>query len=250
MGGHIPRWGLASSPVVDGPRVLITVGAPEAHLVGLDRETGAVVWRGAGSYRPGYATPVLTVLNGRPCYVVFTAEHLAAADADTGRVLWAARWRTRYDVNAASPLLVDPHHVFVASSYGRGGALFRVSGPGLDPLWRNTEIRAHFSSPVFLDGHIYGTGDPGYLMCIEPRAGRVLWRKRGFGKGGLVGVDGHLIVASGRRGDYVLVEANPEGYREKGRIRPLGGQTWVAPIVADRKLIVRNRTTLAALELP
>ncbi len=46
-----------------------------------------------------------------------------------------------------------------------------------------------------------------------------------------------------------MVEATPEGYRELGRFTPLGGQSWTAPIVADGKLIVRNKEALACFDL-
>ena len=32
-------------------------------------------------------------------------------------------------------------------------------------------------------------------------------------------------------------------------LKPLGDQMWVAPIVADKKLIIRNRKKLAVLDL-
>jgi hypothetical protein len=41
----------------------------------------------------------------------------------------------------------------------------------------------------------------------------------------------------------------PEGYQESGRITPLGGQSWTAPIVSGGKLFVRNKTGLVCLDL-
>ena len=58
-----------------------------------------------------------------------------------------------------------------------------------------------------------------------------------------------MIVANGGNGELTVVELNPKAYVAKGTIQPLGGQTWTAPIVADKKLVVRNTKALAVLDL-
>ena len=42
---------------------------------------------------------------------------------------------------------------------------------------------------------------------------------------------------------------SPKRYRELGRTKPLGGQSWTAPIVARGRLIVRNKSAIARLDL-
>jgi hypothetical protein len=66
---------------------------------------------------------------------------------------------------------------------------------------------------------------------------------------GAVAFEVHLSVANGQQGDIGLVRMDPLGYDERGRIRPLGGQTCSPPILADSKLIVRNKLTLACADL-
>ncbi len=46
-----------------------------------------------------------------------------------------------------------------------------------------------------------------------------------------------------------MVNAVPTGYEELGQIKPLEGQSWTAPIVADGKLLVRNKQALVCLDL-
>jgi len=62
-------------------------------------------------------------------------------------------------------------------------------------------------------------------------------------------VDGTIIAVDGANGDVAMVKLSPESYQELGRTRPLGGQSWTAPIVAQGKLILRNKSALACLEL-
>jgi len=62
-------------------------------------------------------------------------------------------------------------------------------------------------------------------------------------------VDGVIIALDGKRGDVVMVNATADGYQELGRFKPLGGQSWTAPIIADGKLIVRNKNAMVCLDL-
>ena len=58
-----------------------------------------------------------------------------------------------------------------------------------------------------------------------------------------------LVALDGTGGNVVMAEADPKAYKELGRIRPLGGQSWTAPIIADGKLIVRNQKDMVCLDL-
>lgn len=248
FGGQTPKWQYAISPLVDGDRVIVVPGGPNACVAALDKNTGETIWGGGGSDIPGYSTPVPATINGQEQYVVFTGYSLIGVDAATGQRLWRVPWETRYDVNAALPVIMG-NRIFITSGYNRGCAVVEVSGSDASIRWENQEIKAHFSSALFYNGDIYGTSDPGHLVCLDPATGDPLWRQPGFEKGGIVLVDGVIIGMDGRGGDVIMAEASPNGYRELGRIKPLGGQSWTAPIVADGKLIVRNKKAIVCLDL-
>ena len=40
-------WKFTESPLVDGDRVVVTPGAPDAALVALDKKTGKTIWKAA-----------------------------------------------------------------------------------------------------------------------------------------------------------------------------------------------------------
>ena len=169
-------------------------------------------------------------------------------DARTGSLLWKFPWKTRYDVNAAMPIVLDDT-VFITSNYGRGGALLKISGKQARRVWENKTMQSHFSTPILLDGYLYGSTSSGQLVCMDWKTGATKWQTRGFEKGGVVGVDGALIAVDGRRGGITMCEMSPDRYKELGRLAGLGGQSWTAPIVADGKLIVRNKSSLACFDL-
>lgn len=249
FGGEKPRWDMAVSPLVDRDRLIVCPGGPNAAVAALDKETGRTIWAGGGSDQPGYATPVLATIGGREQYVVFTGVSLIGVDRGDGTLLWRFPWQTEYDVNAAAPIVTE-EGIFITSGYNHGCALVDVRGAEPAVRWQSRDLVGHFNSPVLFKGFIYGIGDPGNLVCIEAKTGRLAWSQKGFEKGGVVGVDGLLIALGGDKGDLVLIEMTPDAYRELGRMRPLGGRSWTAPIVAGRKLFVRNQKKLVCLALP
>lgn len=250
FGGRVPTWGYAMSALIDGERLILVPGGPQACVVALDKLTGEVIWMGGGSDIAGYSTPVRAVLQGIPQYVVFAGKSLIGVDAEGGDLLWRIPWETNYDVNAATPI-VSGDHVFITSDYGRGCAVVAVEQNGARILWETQAICAHFSTPVFYKGYMFGTADRGNknLVCLDPRTGQAMWNEPGFERGGVVALDDVILALSGNAGFMAMIEPTAEGYRELGRFTPLGGQSWTAPIVVDGKLIVRNKEALACFDL-
>ncbi len=246
--GKRPGWDLAGSPLIDGNQVVVLAGGPNAAVVALNKLTGTAVWAGGGSETPGYATPFITTIDGTRQYVVEYAGGICGINPKSGAILWTYSWQTPMGVNAATPVVLG-NSLFVSSGYGFGCSLFEVTGGTAQKKWGNREMQAHFSSPLVNDGFIYGTGDPGQLMCIDPKTGKALWKQAGFEKGGIIGVDGVIIGFNGSNGDLIMADFSPTGYHELGRFTPLGGQSWTAPIVAEGRLIVRNKETLACFDV-
>jgi hypothetical protein len=62
-------------------------------------------------------------------------------------------------------------------------------------------------------------------------------------------VDGQLVVLSASAGLVRVVEATPEGYREKGRLEVLnrGAQAETPPSFAEGTIFVRNDEEVAAV---
>lgn len=241
-------WDYAGSALIDGEKLIVCAGGEGASVVALDKNTGKDIWKGGGDDQAGYATPVKATIGGKTQYVVFTGLGVNGMDVENGAKLWGAPWRTSYDVNAATPLVIG-NNVFITSNYGAGCEMLDVTVNPPKEVWKNKVLKAHFNSPILFDGNIYGTGDPGELNCINPADGTVKWKEKGFEKGGIVGIDGCIIAVSGNEGDVILCKMWPDKYEELGRFKPLGGQSWTAPIVAQGKLYVRNKKELVCLDL-
>lgn len=249
--GKLPRWEMAISPVIDGDKLLICPGGKN-NLIAINKNDGKVIWKGGNSDMIGYATPVIATIHSVKQYVLFTGYKAIGVNAKDGKVLWSFPWKTSYDVNAAMPLVIDNEYVFITSGYKHGSALLKISkdNSNAQNVWKeeNKNMMAHFSSPIYYNGYIFGNSDPGDLVCLDKKSGKLLGKKEGFEKGGLIAVDGVIIALDGRKGQLYVVEAKP-GLKELASVKILGGQSWTAPILSDKKLIIRNRDYLACIDL-
>ena len=247
FGGLKPQWDYAASPLVDGDRVIVEPGG-RTNTVALNKNTGQVIWQGGGAGVAGYATPVAATINGVKEYVVFTGKTCTGIRAQDGRLQWTIPWKTEYDVNAPTPIVVG-NLVFLTSGYNSGCALCEITpAQGIRTLWISKDISPHFNSPIYYNDFIFAVSED-FFVCLNGQTGGANWQQFGFGKGSVIGVDGVLIALDGKDGNLVMAEANPKAYRELGRIKPLGGQSWTMPIIADGKLIVRNQKGMMCLDL-
>ena len=178
-------------------------------------------------------------VNGDKQILFFTAGGLLAVEPGRGKELWSLPWKTEFDCNIATPLVVG-ESVFVSSGEGVGSALFELKGT-MEPkaLWRfkgkESPLTNYWATAVHHDGHLYGvSGEFNKKMdlnCVDLKTGKLKWSQPDFGKAALIVADGHLFITM-KKGDLVLVQATPEKYVEKARVEGLLGQNRSAPTIA------------------
>jgi len=249
-GGHVPRWGVAVSPLVEGNMLLVDVGGKSGYsIMAFNKATGAVIWKSETDV-PGYSAPIAITVNNVRQILVFTGSALVSVSPVEGKLYWRFPWDTSYDVNAAAPVFIPPDKVFIASGYGVGGALLQmqVSGGKVSArqVWKTRDMKNQFSSSILYQDHLYGFDDS-FLTCLEVATGQPKWQQRGFQKGSLLFADGHLIVL-GERGNLALVEATPSGYKEKASYQILQGKCWTMPTLANGKLFLRNQKEMLCVD--
>ena len=243
-----PTWGFSTSPLVKGELVLVEPGGQGGgSLAAFRKNDGTLVWSSHGD-PVGYSSPLGVEFQGQPQILFFTGRNLLSVTLEQGKVLWQVPWTTSYDVNASTPIWIPPNRVFISSGYGVGGAVFEVGRSGAPrQVWKNREMRNHFSTSVYLNGFLYGF-DNATLKCIDAADGSMKWRARGLGRGSLISADGMLIVL-GERGQLALVEATPGAYNELARAQVLRGKCWTSPTLAHGKLYLRNQEEIVCLDL-
>jgi outer membrane protein assembly factor BamB len=255
-GRMMSGWGYAESVLVDGDKVVCTPGGPKGTILALNKNTGEVVWRTKDfTDDAAYSSLVPTEIGGVRQYVQLTDASVVGVAADSGKVLWRA---DRKGETAVIPTpVVYNEYVFVTSGYGVGCNLFRVTpGQGgkfsVKQVYANKDLTNHHGGVVRVGDFVYGT-DERQLVCMNLLTGKVAWKDRSVGKGSIVFADGMLYVrGEGNEGTVALVEATPDGYREKGRFdQPdrSSERSWPHPVVAGGKLYLRDQDLLLCYDV-
>jgi len=248
FGGSNITWGISESPLVLGNKVLVNAGGPGASIVALNKADGAVIWK-SQSDKSGYSSGIPVQINGRTQVVFFTAQRAVGLDANDGRLLWEYAKPSNRVANVATPI-VRANRVFISSDYGTGGGVVEIkSDNNAQEIYFTKEMRNHHSSSVLVGDHLYGFSSA-ILTAMKFDTGEIAWRDRSVGKGSLVYADGHLYCFS-ENGVVGLVEATPEGYKEKGRFRLQQGSlpTWTHPVVVGGRLYLRDQDTIYAFDV-
>jgi len=257
-------WLYCDSPVVDGKQVVVKPGGRKGTLAALDKATGAVLWRSTELVDSAEHTSLLpATIDGVKQYVVLTMESVAGVGAD-GKLLW--RVARKGDVAICTTPLYKDGIVLVGSSYNTGRATavkVTVNGGGFKAeLLYESDFANHHGGMVIVGEHVYGLADRkkgqdrgnADLKCMELKTGKIVWTNPSIGKGSITYADGNLILHSEKpkEGLVALVEATPDGYKEKGRFSQpdsTGRNSWAYPVVANGRLYIRDGTVLSAYDI-
>lgn len=237
-GAKIPDWGYGGSPLVRGKLVILNVGG--AGLA-LDKETGKIVWK-SDTESAGYSTPMPVTRGGLTTALLAAGKKYQAVDISNGAKIWEFPWPTRYEVNAAAPI-VSGDMIFISAGYNHGSALINVSGSTPTVVWQNKDLRNQFSSSVLIGGYLYGIDNDqntkASLRCVDMAKGEVKWKDEAVGFGSLMAANDILIVLTAK-GELITAKASPEKFDVISRAKVLTGKCWSAPVLANGRLYCRN----------
>jgi outer membrane protein assembly factor BamB len=249
-------FAVATSPLVDGDRVIVNVGARAqgAGIVALDKVTGDTLWT-ATSDGASCATPRAATIHGQRYVFVWTYDALVSLDPESGRVWWRIPFRANHPdtINASSPL-IENDVVFV-SGYQLGSLCVRVLPDGsYQELWRGKKrvLDSQYNNLLVLDGHVYGFSTIGRsLRCVELATGRLVWKwDSRLRHGASIAVEGRLILF-GERGRLASVDVDPRSPVQRAMTEHpvLAHPCMTAPALNRGLLYLRNEETLLCLDL-
>ncbi len=256
FGGKNIQWGISESVLIDGDRLICTPGGSNGTIVALNKSNGKPQWRATvpGNSPAGYSSAIVAEVDGIRQYVQFLHMGVVGVRADNGEFLWGNDGAANGTANCSSPLFAD-NMVFSASGYGKGGAMVKLAVKGrkvqATPGYHTNKMESHHGGMVLLDGHVYGSSDPGIVRCLELETGDVKWENRSVGKGSITCADGHLYVRS-ENGPVALIEASPAGYKETGRFAQpdrSNASAWAHPVVSHGKLFLRDQDLLLVYDI-
>ena len=131
-----------------------------------------------------------------------------------------------------------------------GSVLLDIRGREPKVLWQNQSLSSDVSSPVLINGYIFGcAGGPyynhGLLRCLDVETGEVMWEEDLETETiTLMAADGKLIILEDN-GTLRIAEATPSSYREISSGDVLDGEQkirkfWTPPVLCNGKIYCRN----------
>jgi len=255
LGGKLPHWGYAESPLMDGDKVVITPGGAEGSVVALNQKTGAVLWRSKGfTDSPHYSSLVVAVIGGVRQYVQLTAESVAGIAAADGKLLWRAPRKGKVAV-IPTPIYSDGM-VYVTSAYGIGCDLFRIAEAGsrftAEEVYANKVLGNKHGGVIKVGDYVYGHADDKGWTCQDFKTGAAKWQDNKLGKGSLIHADHRFYLRAEDKGTVVLIEASPAGFKEHGRFEQPNRsdkKAWPYPVIAGGRLYLRDMDTLLCYDV-
>lgn len=212
----------SSGIIVERADVRLVVALTVDYLVGIDIETGQVLWK---YLCDDYMNPDLKSF---------------------GR-----------DSMPVSPVYYSGS-VFVTGGYDMGSARFDIShdGKSIERAWFNYTLDCHHGGVVIVDGYIYGSNwesnTRGNWICLDFNTGKVMYETDWQGnKGSISYADGMLYCYDEKKGTVALVKANPASFDIVSTFEVTMGQDehWAYPVIYGGTLYIRHGQVLMAYDV-
>ena len=256
--GAVPQFFTGMSPLVVDGLVVTHVGGPgNGALIALDLATGEPKWQWAAA-RPDYGSPMLMAVAGVRQIVTPTEKSLAGIALADGKVLWQVPCvNQRMAYNASTPV-VEGETVFYSGS-GQPLKAFTVEKQGdgfaAKEAWANPEIAVMFSTPILKDGFLFGLSSSNKLFCVNARTGATAWSDttpRGAGRGGFGAVldAGPVLLLQPNGPELLVFKPSDKGYAEIAKVKVSGAETYASPVIAGKRVFVKDLTSVSLLTLP
>jgi outer membrane protein assembly factor BamB len=238
FGIDLPIWGISSAPLIAGDRIIFT----GPRTLAISKKDGTLTWKTEPVSVPGYATPLRFNAGKQDLLAVLSGKDIAVHKLDDGSRLARASFEAKYDMTAATPVLIKDGQFFISSNMG--GRMLRYQDGKLEKVWHSIKMKNTMATSVLIDGHLYGlSGKNGSrhatLTCMKADDGEVKWKEPGMGAGSVIAAGGRLLVLS-ESGEVVIAEATPEAFTAVARKQILEKTCWTPPTFANGNLFIRN----------
>jgi outer membrane protein assembly factor BamB len=265
-GGSVIEYQNAASPLVDNGLIYLNANCGTDTLLALRTSDGSLAWR-AENEAMTHASPVLATIHGVRQVIFATQTGVISLNPNTGTRLWKSNYPFNYSVSLAPSPVVYQDIVFLTSHHGYGQGSVAWQARLTNNLWTTTRLwwtnnpAAHWMTPVCHEGFLYGQfgiqfqfdSTNAQLKCIDLRTGTVKWSTNGFGRGGTLLVDKHIVTLT-ERGHLVLVKPDTNAYTELGRFLAIpnwntSNRCWNIPAMCDGRIYVRGTAQAACFDL-
>lgn len=249
--GVAARRGNNGTGIVDGDAILVPVGSTNnATIVCFDKRTGKPLWH-VGTDQTAYSSLQVADIAGTRQVILLDADALIGVGRKDGKLLWRVPLRTDAKRHAATPVINGDSIIVNSHTIGLVAIRIQKTTAGFEAkrAWTNPNLKINLSTPVLENRYLYSQGPSRNFICADAETGAQKWEAPGFGKenSSAICVGKNLLVLTDG-GELVLVNANPNTYKELAR-QQVCGKNWNFPAFADGKLYVRDSRELLCLDL-
>ena len=242
----VPQFFTSTSPIVVDGMAIVQLGGPgDGTTVAFDLASGKPKWKSAGD-APGYASPVLMTVEGTKQIVTLTEKSVVGIGVADGKLLWQIPFAAqRMAYHAATPIVDGQTVIFTGQGRGTKAVKIEKQGDGFaaKELWSNAELAPQFNSPVLKDGLLFGLTNRGNFFCINAETGKTAWTdKTGHGRGfGAILDAGSVLLALPATSELIAFKPDAGQYVELAKIKVSDTQTYAHPVVAGKRIFVKDQ---------
>ena len=259
-GTTVPPWYAGQCPLVEGSSVILAPAGPDALLLAVDLETGKPIWKSPNprGWKMTHSSITPVEFEGRRMFVYCGSGGVVGVSATTGEILWdTTEWKISI-ATVPSPVPIEGGKIFLSGGYNAGSLMLQLKKDGARIIAQTLfklgpeVFGATQHTPVYRTGNLFGIRPDGQFTCIDTH-GKIAWTSgpgTQFGLGPWM-MAGNLILAMNDSGRLTLMEASPSKFipLAQAQIFKEGHESWAPMALAGSRLLVRDFTRMACLEM-
>lgn len=245
----VPQFFTAMSPIVVDGLCIAHLGAKDSGtIIAFDLATGSAKWKWAGD-GPAYGSPVLITVAGAKAIATQTEKSIVGVAVADGKLLWKVATPTQGRFfNSATPIVDGQTIYYTGQGQGTKAVKIEKEGEGFaaKELWSNDKLGTGFNTPVLKDGLLFGLSDKGSFFCLNAKTGEAAWtdivtRRDNFGS---ILDAGSVLVALPSSAELIAFKAGDKQYDELARIKLSDTPIYAHPVLAGKRVFVKDSETL------
>jgi len=246
--------GYSCSPLAYKNTVILTLGGDGQTLIAFNQKDGSIAWKNQ-SLDMSPSSPMLIKVDGQDQLITFLGKAITGVDPNNGQLLWSHPHVTEWGLNISTPVWGDDNLLFVSSAYSGGSRVLKLARKEgkteVSELWFHRRLRLHHTTAIRIGDYIYASsGDfgPAFFSAVNIKTGETAFQDRSFPKSNFIYADGKLIILD-EDGNLALATVSPTGLNVISKASLMKHLAWTVPTLVGKKLYVRDRATIAALDL-
>lgn len=246
---ELVAWGMCATPLIVDDKLIVNPGAKDASIVALNHRTGEIIWKTPGE-DAAYSSFIVGVFGGLRQIVGYDSISVGGWDVTTGKRLWTLLPKEEGDFNVPTPINVEGK--LLLATENNGTRLYGFDDNGKirkTPLARNDDLAPDTSTPVVLNGRIFGCFAGLFCLDLENNL-KTLYHSDDIAfedYAALVAGNGHVLILT-VEAELILIDANAETFRPKARL-PLfrKNEIWSHPALLPGRIYIRNSSEICCL---